>query len=110
MEVRSDGNVEEDFFDRNHLNQVLLDNIPCIALLIRLSTWTIVAANQAAAKVGASPGRQCFATWGQREDVCPWCLASALQETGAPQHQELEALGTVWDVYWQLLGPDLFLH
>ncbi len=110
MEVRSDGSVEEDFFDRNHLNQVLLDNIPCIALLIRLSTRTIVASNQAAAKVGASPGSQCFATWGQREDVCPWCLASALQETGEPLHQELEALGTFWDAYWQPVGPDLFLH
>ncbi|MDO9533257.1 MAG: PAS domain S-box protein [Deltaproteobacteria bacterium] len=110
MEVRSDGNVEEDFFDRNHLNKVLLDNIPCIALLIRLSTWTIVAANQAAAKVGASPGTQCFATWGQREDVCPWCLASVLQETGDPHHQEWEALGTLWDAYWQPVGPDLFLH
>jgi len=102
--------MEEDFFDRNHLNQVLLDHIPCIALLIRLSTWTIVASNQAAAKVGASPGTQCFAAWGQRQDVCPWCLASALQETGEPQHQEWEALGTVWDAYWKPAGPDLFLH
>lgn len=110
MEVRSDGIVEEDFFDRNHLNQVLLDHIPCIALLIRHSTWTIVASNQAAAKVGASPGTQCFAAWGQREDVCPWCLGSALQETGEPQHQEWEALGTVWDAYWKPVGPDLFLH
>jgi len=110
MEVRSDGVIDEEFFDRNHLNQVLLDNIPCIALLIRLSTWTIVASNQAAAKVGAIPGAQCFATWGQREDVCPWCLASALQATGEPQHRELEALGIVWDAYWNPVGPDLFLH
>jgi PAS domain S-box-containing protein len=110
MDVRSDGVADEEFSDRDHLNQVLLDNIPCIALLIRLSTRTIVASNQAAAKVGAIPGAQCFATWGQKEDVCPWCLASVLQATGEPQHQELEALGTVWDAYWKPAGPDLFLH
>lgn len=110
MEVRSGGIVKEEFSDRNLLNQVLLDNIPCIALLIRLSTWTIVASNQAAAKVGAHPGTQCFATWRQRENARPWCLVPVLQETGEPHHQECDALGTFWDAYWQPVGPDLFLH
>ncbi len=40
----------------NHLNQIILDSLPCVALLLRPSTREIVASNQAARKVGAIPG------------------------------------------------------
>jgi PAS domain S-box-containing protein len=96
--------------ERSRLNQILLDSMPCIALLLKPSTREIVASNQAAVKVGAVPGKQCFATWGKRENPCPWCLAPALWETGEPQHLEVEALETVWDAHWAPVGPDLYMH
>ena len=95
---------------QSHLNQILLDSMPCVALLLRPSTREIVASNQAAVQFGAVPGTKCFATWGERDNPCPWCLAPALWKTGQAQHLELEALGVVWDAYWVPVGPDLYLH
>ncbi|MFA5110778.1 MAG: PAS domain S-box protein, partial [Desulfobaccales bacterium] len=69
-----------------------------------------MASNRAAVKVGAVPGTQCFATWGQRNTPCPWCLAPTLWETGKPQHLEVEADGVRWDAHWIPIGPDLYLH
>ena len=94
----------------NHLNQLILDSLPCVALLLRPSTREIVASNQAARNIGAVPGTTCFATWGQRENPCPWCLAPSLWESGQPQHLEIEASGTVWDAHWLPVGPDLYMH
>ena len=103
--------VEETLQEKMHLNQTLLDALPCIALLIRPQTREIVASNEAAAQVGAVPGKKCFATWRLREDPCPWCLAPALWATGAAQHiEEVEGLGSVLDTYWIPVEPDLYMH
>ena len=102
--------VEEALREKTRLNQILLDAFPCIALLIRPHTREIVVSNEASVKVGAVPGKQCFATWGQREDPCPWCLAPALWATGEAQHIEVESLGVVWDIHWIPVGPDLYMH
>ncbi|HEY9073486.1 MAG TPA: PAS domain-containing protein, partial [Desulfobaccales bacterium] len=92
------------------MSQIFLDNLPCVALLLRPSTREIVASNPAAVKVGAVPGTTCFATWGQRDNPCPWCLAPELWKTGKAQHLEVEADGVVWDAYWAPVGPDLYMH
>ena len=102
--------TEEQLSEKNNLNQIILDNMPCIALLARPSTREIVASNQAARKIGALPGTKCFATLGQRETPCPWCLAPTLWETGEPQHLEVETSGIFWDAYWVPIGPDLYMH
>lgn len=90
------------------LNQVFLDALPCVALLVRRD-HEIALSNKAAADVGAFPGKRCFATWGQRDDPCQWCLAPAALATGRPQHLEVEAHGIVWDARWIPIGPDLCL-
>ncbi len=60
--------LEESLREKTQLNQILLDSIPCIALLMRPHTREIIASNEYAAKVKAVPGTKCFSTWGQRED------------------------------------------
>jgi PAS domain-containing protein len=100
----------EQLSGKNNLNQIILDNMPCVALLVRPSTREIVASNQAARKFGALPGTKCFATLGQQETPCPWCLAPTLWETGEPQHMEVETSGIFWDAYWVPVGPELYMH
>ncbi|MEW6658296.1 MAG: PAS domain S-box protein [Thermodesulfobacteriota bacterium] len=92
------------------LNRLLLDSLPCVAMLIRPYTREIVAANQAALQVGAVPGAFCYATWGQRQDPCPFCLAPQAWETGQSQYLEVEALDKVWDAHWVPIKEDLYLH
>jgi len=95
--------------DKTHLNQTLFDALPCVALLLRPNR-EIVISNKAGRNAGAVPGMQCFATWGQREDPCPWCLAPKALTTGEAHHIEIEARGVVWDVHWIPVSSDLYLH
>ena len=92
------------------LNRILIDQMPCIAMLLSPGTRTIVASNTAAAKVGAVSGEQCFKTWGQRDEPCPWCLAPIAWSTGESQQAEFENLGIVWDARWIPVKDNLYLH
>ena len=95
---------------RSQINHMLLDSLPCVAMLVRPSTYEIVASNKAAAGVGASPGETCWSTWAQREKPCPWCMAPEAWATGQDQHIETEFLGIVWDIHWRKISDDLYLH
>ena len=96
--------------ERQALNEVLLDSLPCIALLLRPETRQVVAANKAARDVGAVPGASCFATWQRRRTPCPWCLAPDVWATGTGTRSVVEALGRVWDARWLPVSDDLYLH
>lgn len=100
---------EEGLRERTHLNQILLDALPCEALLLRPNR-DIVISNQSGRNVGAVPGKKCFKTWGKMDEPCPWCLAPTALETGEAQRLEVESFGKVWDVHWVPIGPDLYLH
>ncbi|MDD2902151.1 MAG: PAS domain S-box protein [Syntrophales bacterium] len=92
------------------LNQILMDSLPCVAMLLRPHTREIVAANEAAMQVGAIPGAHCYATFGRRQDACLFCRAPATWQTGQAQHLEVEALGVVWDAHWVPIQEGLYLH
>jgi len=102
--------VEKELREETRLSRIILDNMPCVALLLKPGTREIVISNEEAIKVGAVPGKQCFSTWGQRDDPCPWCLAPAVWTTGKAQHLEVEALGIVWDAHWIPISRDLYMH
>ena len=92
-----------------HLNRTLLNNMPCVAILVRPGTREIVAANEMAVKAGAVPGKQCFASQRQQKEPCPWCLASRLWDTGEVQRLEVDVSGVVWDVHWLPVSDDLYM-
>jgi|GEM_PF-4577726 PAS domain S-box-containing protein len=92
------------------LNQLLLDSLPCVAMLLRPFTREIVAANEAARQMAAVPGAFCYATFGQRQDPCPFCQAPQVWKTGQSQSLEAEALDKVWDAHWVPITADLYLH
>jgi PAS domain S-box-containing protein len=96
--------------EKTNLSRILLENIPSVALLIRPETRVIVHANKHAEEVGAVPGKQCFVTWGKRNEPCPWCLAPELWATGETKRIEVEVSGTIWDTYWVPITEDLYLH
>jgi PAS domain S-box-containing protein len=101
--------ADEALAEKTRLAQIFMDALPCVALLLDRSR-TVILPNKAAVEAGALPGTQCFSTWGQRADSCPWCLAPAALESGEARHVVVEALGIVWDAHWIPVGPDLYLH
>lgn len=96
--------------EETNLNHILLDNIPGVALLIRPETREIVLANKHALEAGAILGKQCFDSWGEFDEPCPWCLAPELWATGKPLNSEVEISGTYWDTFWIPITKDLYLH
>ncbi len=94
---------------KTNLNQSLIDAFSCVALLLR-SDREIVASNKTGIAAGAVPGGKCHATWGQRKNICPWCLAPRALETMELQHLIVEADEIVWDAYWIPIEKDLYLH
>ncbi len=92
------------------LNKTLLDSFPCSVLLLRPDTREIVAANQQAIDTGAVIGKTCHLTWGGNEDICPWCLAPKLWDSGKHQNVEVEVLGKTFDTYWTPVSDDLYVH
>lgn len=102
--------IEDKLSEERNLSNILLNNMPCAALLIQPETREIVVANEPAIKAGAVVGKQCFATWGKRNNSCPWCLAPELWATGETQKTEVEVLNTTWDTYWIPVADDLYLH
>ena len=102
--------AEEQLELKTRQTKILLDAMPCVALLLRPQTREIVAANKAAIKAGAVPGSQCYSTWGQRNGPCPWCLAPETWYTGKEQHQIVQADAIVWDAHWVPVTDDLYMH
>jgi PAS domain-containing protein len=109
-EVADRKNAEEALKEKMHLNKILLDAMPCVALLIRPKTREIVLSNEAGRKAGAVPGATCYAAWAQRDEPCPWCLAPEVWATGKPQHLEVKTFYIIWDAYWHPIDEDLYLH
>ena len=96
--------------EQMRMNQIILDAMPCVALLVRPNSREIVASNRRAVEAGAVPGKHCYSTWGQRDDPCPWCLAPELWKNGRPQCGVIEASGVVADTHWVPVSEDLYLH
>ncbi len=102
--------LERKLASKNHLNEILLNAFPCVAMLINHKSFEIVASNQAAKDAGAFPGATCFKTWGQRDTLCPGCLEPALRKTAKVQQAELLLHGKNWDTCWLPVTDDLFMH
>jgi PAS domain S-box-containing protein len=102
--------AEERLLQESTMRGVLLDNLPCVALILKKGTREIVASNQAAKQIGAVPGKTCYETCAQRDDDCPFCLAPKLWTTGDPQHLEVEYRGTYYEGIWVPLTDELYVH
>ena len=109
-EVADRKSTEESLKEKMHLNKILLDALPCVALLIRPKTREIVLSNEAGRKAGAAPGTTCYEAWAQRDEPCPWCLAPEVWATGKSQHLEVKTFYIIWDAYWHPIDEDLYLH
>ncbi len=102
--------AEEDLRQESHMREVLLDNMPHIALILKKGTREIVASNKVAREVGAVPGTTCYETCALRDDNCPFCLAPEVWETGESRRTEVEYEGTYYEGIWVPLTEDLYVH
>ncbi len=102
--------AEERLLQESTMRGVLLDNLPCVALILKKETREIAASNKAAKQIGAVPGKTCYQTCAQRDDTCSFCLAPKLWATGDPQRLEVEYEGTYYEGIWVPLTEELYVH
>jgi PAS domain S-box-containing protein len=110
QDITAQRQAEKELQEKTNLNQILLDNMPAVALLVRPHTREVVACNRAAREIGIAPGTRCFASWSKLESPCPWCRAVKLWETGEPQMVEMEFEARFYEAHWVQVEPDLCIH
>jgi CheY-like chemotaxis protein len=102
--------TDADLREQMRLNQVLVDALPCRAMLVDEANQQIVVANQMALQAGAVPGRKCYTSWAGRKNDCPWCRSEHVGSEVGPVQAELELDGKWWQVHWIPVTNELFLH
>ncbi|HEY7585296.1 MAG TPA: response regulator [Candidatus Deferrimicrobiaceae bacterium] len=102
--------VEEVTRRETALRNVLLDNLPCIALVISKETREIVACNEIAKKCGAVVGKTCYDALAVPGSPCPFCRAPELWETGESRQLETEYMGRFWQGIWVPFSDDYYVH
>ncbi len=102
--------VEEELSHRTRLNQALIDNMPCIALILKKGTREIVACNKVAKDYGAVVGQTCFGSITKKDSPCHFCLAPELWGDNKQREVEVDYMDIVWEGNWLPLSEDLYLH
>ncbi|MBI5343555.1 MAG: PAS domain-containing protein [Deltaproteobacteria bacterium] len=102
--------AEDRIRSETSLRNVLLDNMPCIALVLKKQTREIVACNEIAKSFGAVVGKTCHGSIPRQDPPCPFCRAPDLWDTGTNQQIEVEHLGKFWQGFWVPFSDDLYVH
>ena len=110
MRKNTPGKERDDPENESRLHEVLLDSIPCIALILRKHSREIVACNAIARQLGAVVGKTCFETIARAGAPCYFCKAPELWATGERQRVEAEYLGKFWDGIWERYTDELYVH
>ncbi|MGF3522725.1 MAG: PAS domain S-box protein [Candidatus Bathyarchaeia archaeon] len=92
------------------LKTTLLDNLPCIALILKKETREIVASNKMAREIGAVAGKYCYKVCAERDLPCPFCRAPQLWETNEPQQLEVTYKGKYYQGIWVPYNDELYVH
>ncbi|NQT72933.1 MAG: PAS domain S-box protein [Chloroflexi bacterium] len=88
----------------------LMDNLPCIAMIVKKGTREIIASNNIAKSIGAFPGKTCYQTCAERDDPCPFCRAPELWNSGQAQQLEVEYRDKYYECRWVPLSEDMYVH
>lgn len=120
----------DDFWEKEGLGALLLENLPHLAMIIRKDR-TILAANLIARQLGAKVSGYCWHDFGSSEFIpekdkkyidehnkinpgdnhCYFCLADEGLKSRQPTHlHEVKAWGKIWDVYWIPLDGEKYFN
>jgi signal transduction histidine kinase len=96
-------------YESSMLN-ILLENLPCQALILKKETREIVYSNSAARDIGAIPGEKCYMRCTKRNEPCPFCLVPQMWKDNQPKENVASYDGKWFQLRWLPLTDDLFLH
>jgi len=91
-------------------NKILLDALPCVAMLLHCETREIIAMNKTAEEAGCKIGQTCYGSWPKLDQPCSYCQAPEACTTYREKHAVVEVENVVWDIYWTPVSKDLLMH
>lgn len=103
---RMEDAIERDAFMR----ESLLENLPCIAMILKKGTREIIYSNKVGRDAGAVPGKLCHQIYMGNEEPCPFCLAPEVWENNTIRQLEFEYGGKWYEGRWATLDDDLYVH
>ena len=92
------------------LRGILLEHLPCLALLLKNKTREIVYANQSARWAGAVVGRTCYETCFQKSKPCLFCAGPEVWDTRQPRQLEFAQGGKHYEARWVPFGDEMYVH
>lgn len=118
----------EEVYEKQRLNQLLLDAIPHFTYLINRGR-KVIALNRMAAHQGTAVGDYCwhgiynlttiteeqnrhFCATGEPlpGTQCTFCRADAALATRQTEYREVDLCGVIWDIWWIPVDESSFLH
>ena len=110
MDITQRWQAEAALQQESALRGILLEHLPCLALLVKNDTREIVYANTPARLAGAVVGRTCYETCFQKRQPCPFCVGPKVWDTRQPGQFESVQGGKCYDARWVPLGDNLYVH
>ncbi len=89
---------------------ILIDNLPCIALIIKNETREIVKMNKYAEDFGALVGHTCHLTCFHNQENCDYCLASDAWNKKETSEKEVFVKDRYYRCIWIPLNDQFYLH
>jgi len=91
--------ITTDYGLGGNVEQILLDSLPCVALIMRLSTKEVLAANSGARRWINVTGEGGYTP-------CLWRVAPIDWGSPVEQHYSIELDGVYWDMHWRPMADD----
>ena len=102
--------VERSLHDEMNFRKIILDNIPCAAMLLKPDTHEVIACNEKGIALGLKTGKNCYDIWAHTNPPCPWCLCQESVITDKPLQAEVKYNNNVYELHWIPVKKDLTLH
>lgn len=102
--------VEKELQREKELKELLLDNLPCSAIIVDINTNKILDSNRSAQNQGGIIGKTCYETFAHQSKVCSWCLSEEACKTGK-EKRLVKAIGDkILEIYWIPIDEKMFIH
>jgi len=89
---------------------ILIDALPCIAMIVKKDTHQIVTVNRQARNAGAIPGKKCYKAILSTNNICPFCEEPKMWKEKRTIKKELFVNNIHYEALWIPLTNNIFVH
>jgi len=103
-------NENKQLIESETKSKILINNLPCAAMIVQKDTKTILARNSYARDLGVELGKFCFQIWNNCNQTCEFCELSNAYENENATDKEVFSKGNYYHCYWIPLNDKEYVH